>query len=452
MSQRQTQSVSPLARVRNRSTIAKSEFQTSQMPRSESQGQSSRNNTPGSAAPSNDDQTIINLLKTIAENQNASVSSFCHGSPPHCHCQMHPPNECQTQIQNQSSLNNKVDSAAINEESSIKTLLLAFLKNQTQQNSAWNQCPTYIRLQPTMHPCQMLANHCQHQKPNQSVKQTSTPSAPAPAAATKEEDPFTRSMLMTILEKQNKMAAQVEKLIQMQEVIMKRLDGLPLLHSVPVQNRINFKKIDTVQECHDFEENLKNFEYAQNMIKHFESVCGGSSELYGDNVAYTLIDQIFTRRLFTLVTWTGVSRGTESKESFLQFERIFQFFFDLIRKSDSEYSIKALKDFFQKIISNSKRRFEHKRARISRVKHNFKRKKLSLPNHEITYVMNLHNSNNDREEEIITDEITDNDDDYKDNISILSNECNNDEVETLDVMIKAEEDDEEHLMTDVLDS
>ena len=262
MSQRQTQSVSPLARVRNRSSVSKSEFQTFQMPGSESQGQSSRNATPESA-PSNEDQTIINLLKTIVENQNASAPSLitCQGSPSfgptHCHCQMHPTNECQT---NQSS--QKVDSAAINEESSIKTLLLAFLKNQAQSSSAWNQCPTYIRLQPTMHPCQMHVNHCQHQKPNQSVKQASTTSA-APTAT--KEDPSTSSILMTILEKQNKMAAQVEKLIQMQEVILKRLDGLPF-HSIPVPNRISFKKIDTVQDCHDFEENLKNFEYAQNMV------------------------------------------------------------------------------------------------------------------------------------------------------------------------------------------
>ncbi|XP_055905741.1 uncharacterized protein LOC129941194 [Eupeodes corollae] len=443
MSKRQTQSVSPLARKRDRLTVVQPELIPGEMEASEGQIQISQN-TPNAQTADSENQSIISLLKIVIENQqkqSAPLTPFpCnqfHTLGPHCHCQVFP-NNCPNQIAN------SANTPAINEESSIKSLLFTMLKNQIQPN--YGQLG-FLRQPSSMQACQVHASFCQHQQNQSSLTQaqSSVPATSTTAATTstikKEEldEPSNNSLIMTILKNQTKMNAQLEKLIETQELIVKKLESQPVTTLFPIPNRINFKKIDSVKDCHEFEENLKNAEFAQNMLKHFESICGGSSDLYGDNVAYALIDHVFTRRLFTLVTWTGLSRGTESKECFLKFERVFQFFFDLIRRVDKDYSIKSLKDFFQKIISNSKRRFEHKRRRISRVKLSsgliVKRKKRPIMPHKETISNYV-----DGEQEIISDEITDNDDDFKDNFSTYSNECNTDEVATYpEICIKTED-------------
>ena len=139
------------------------------------------------------------------------------------------------------------------------------------------------------------------------------------------------------------------------------------------------------------------------------SVCKAKNGLYGDNVPYTFVDHVFTRRFFTLVTWTGLSRTGESKECFQTYQRVFKFFFGLVQTVDPQYTITGLKQFFIRIISNSKRRFEHKGSRTSRIKirHGMKRKKES----SIEEVMV-----DDQKENIM--------DDVSEHISVCSNQEN----------------------------
>lgn len=415
---RQTQSVLPLTRtLRNNSGI-----HTSQMSETleEHSGPNERD----------ENQSMITLLKTIIENQNMQVSSAaacynaCHFQAPivhHCHCQ--------NQIQSSACQEIRNESPATSEDSSITSLLKTVIKNQAIQSSCTgllNRCPSNFR-QPTFCNCQGQSNSC--------VKETKGISS-IPNRTESTEDSSTQSILNSILENQSKMTLQLEILIKMQEIVMKKLDGRGKVVTVevdqplPTPNRISFRRIDSVEDCHEFEDKLKKPDFASNMLRHFEPVCG-NSDLYGDNVAYTLVDHIFTRRLFTLVTWSGATRGTESKECFLKFERIFEFFFDLVRKTDPNYSIKSLKDFFQKIISNSKRRAEHKRLRMSRVKNSKIRTSLMQMRGNFSRLNATHE---------ISDEISDNDDEPKDNTSQLSYECITDEA-TLnqDAAVKAED-------------
>lgn len=90
--------------------------------------------------------------------------------------------------------------------------------------------------------------------------------------------------------------------------------------------------------------------------------------MYGDNVAYSLVDHIYDRQLFTQVSMTGQSRTGQTKECFQKFERALNFFFNLTNKFDPNYTLKSTKDFFQKLISHSKRRCIMPRIRSSRVK------------------------------------------------------------------------------------
>lgn len=100
----------------------------------------------------------------------------------------------------------------------------------------------------------------------------------------------------------------------------------------------------------------------------FDQVVGKASGLLGDDVAYELVDKVFTKKLFTLVSMSGHSRSGQTKECFNRFQRTMDFFYNLVLRSDSNYAVTASRKFFQKQISNSRRRFEKPGVRSSRVK------------------------------------------------------------------------------------
>lgn len=112
----------------------------------------------------------------------------------------------------------------------------------------------------------------------------------------------------------------------------------------------------------------------------------------GPNVCYILIDAIFTRRLFTLVSWTGASRTSENpKENFSRLVNIFKFIFLLVKRSDPNFTEHELKSFFQRIIDNSRRRFEStlgsapRRASASKIRsvnNALKKRKIDINDHK----------------------------------------------------------------------
>ncbi|XP_055847893.1 uncharacterized protein LOC129913310 [Episyrphus balteatus] len=151
-----------------------------------------------------------------------------------------------------------------------------------------------------------------------------------------------------------KLQIRMEHCITLQEQIFQKVNG-----TCGVSDPVDavFAPIENLKDLQAFEGNLANKDFQENMLRKFSSICGPKSGQRGDNVCYRVVDSLFSRKLFTLVSWSGVSR-TKKNESFSRFTNTFHFFLNLIKKSDSTYTEAELKDFFQKIINNSKRRYE----------------------------------------------------------------------------------------------
>lgn len=90
----------------------------------------------------------------------------------------------------------------------------------------------------------------------------------------------------------------------------------------------------------------------------------------GDNVSFTLIDEVFTRKLFTLLSWAGnAKKGTSPKPAFKDYVRTIDFFFKLVNSIDESYTKIQLATFLhRKAINCSNRRANRNSKRISRTK------------------------------------------------------------------------------------
>lgn len=84
------------------------------------------------------------------------------------------------------------------------------------------------------------------------------------------------------------------------------------------------------------------------------------------NLADSIVDILFTRKLFKRVSWTGYSKTEGTKAAFQGYQRVMAFFITLIRVTHPNYPEVCVFDFFKKkIISCAK----SSRKRISREKH-----------------------------------------------------------------------------------
>lgn len=93
------------------------------------------------------------------------------------------------------------------------------------------------------------------------------------------------------------------------------------------------------------------------------------SSLTQANVCYDLVDAMFTRRLFTLTSWTGGSKSTMKKTPFRNFRRTIELFTSLVRQIHPLFSETSCQEFFKnKVISNSTKRAEKPPTRASRTK------------------------------------------------------------------------------------
>lgn len=186
------------------------------------------------------------------------------------------------------------------------------------------------------------------------------------------------NMLASIIESNARLHAKLEYSISLQEQILAKID-------LPNVNLEEFQTIDTIEEVFEFESKLGNEQYVRYVVlyknhltitKHLDlscticlqqtqlyPVCGPTSGRTGDNVSYKIVDALFTRRFFTLVSWTGQSRSQQIKENFSRFVKTLRLFHHLVNRCDPSYTKVHVKMFFRKIIDNSKRRsMEQRRA------------------------------------------------------------------------------------------
>lgn len=163
-----------------------------------------------------------------------------------------------------------------------------------------------------------------------------------------------------------------------------------------------FKPIDTVDELDLFEKRLQNPAFFAQTVRYtkfifstlvynnyssafmqFENLklACSDSKMSEINLAYSIVDILFTRRLFERVSWTGYSKTEDTKAAFQGYKRVLAFFIALIRVIHPNYPEVCVFDFFKKkIISCAKARAKSSRKRISREKH---RKRILLLNTEL---------------------------------------------------------------------
>lgn len=196
-------------------------------------------------------------------------------------------------------------------------------------------------------------------------------------------------LLNRIVEGNKKQAQRMEYSINLQERILDKLTQMEKISSLSIaaggddnaNKHVQFTPIDTIEDIVDFEDKLKSDEFDQQMVilpfhaflsflqinifylynskfTQLQPICSEASGLRGDKVCYKFVDGLFTRRFFDLVSWTGTSRSGQIKENFSRFARTFGFFLKLVNSCDSAYTGAKTKNFFRKVIDNSKRRLE----------------------------------------------------------------------------------------------
>lgn len=168
-----------------------------------------------------------------------------------------------------------------------------------------------------------------------------------------------------------------------------------LVNKEPLGSLVSkFKRMDTVADLDKFEEKLRNpaffkekviyyiiiltYERAHNEIcpsfyylqmEQLKLICS-DSKMSEINLSYSIIDVMFTRKLFTRVSWAGGSKSGATKAAFRKYSRILGFFIDLVRVCHPNWSETSAIDFVKKkVISCATARAKLEPKRISRQKH-----------------------------------------------------------------------------------
>lgn len=159
-----------------------------------------------------------------------------------------------------------------------------------------------------------------------------------------------------------------------------------------------FKQIRTLQALNVFEQNLKNPVFHKeslrsNILKIISTfpiqeflfnlqleklilVCNDAT-LSETNLAYSIVDVMFTRQLFEHISWTGGSKSGIQKAALQAYKRVLAFFIELLRVCHPNYPENRVHEFFKKkILSCAISRAKQPRQRLSREKN---RKRTAYP-------------------------------------------------------------------------
>lgn len=134
-----------------------------------------------------------------------------------------------------------------------------------------------------------------------------------------------------------------------------------------------FIRMDTVADLDKFEDKLRNPAFFKEKVKYYiiiltyecahnEIICPSfyylqmeqlklicsDSTMSEINLSYSIIDVMFTRKLFTRVSWAGGSKSGETKAPFRKYVRILRFFIDLVSVCHPNWTETSAIDFFKK--------------------------------------------------------------------------------------------------------
>jgi hypothetical protein len=130
--------------------------------------------------------------------------------------------------------------------------------------------------------------------------------------------------------------------------------------------------ITNVTEMEELDQKLSDRGERMNLKKQLTVLCR-SSLGNGTTCAYKLIDALVSREFLCKCSWTGGSRGEQSKVIFKSFKAFLKFFAAMVHSWDSTFSMQDTEQFFKTILRNASKRCELKQMRAS-TKRNRKRK------------------------------------------------------------------------------
>lgn len=106
-------------------------------------------------------------------------------------------------------------------------------------------------------------------------------------------------------------------------------------------------------------------------------VCNAEDRNLGPlDACYEFVDAIFTRQLFTKISWAGGSKSDQPKIAFKRYSRVIDFFISLVREIHPNFTENSCFEFFKnKVIANSTSRAKVTPKRVSRTKHRKKRRR-----------------------------------------------------------------------------
>lgn len=91
------------------------------------------------------------------------------------------------------------------------------------------------------------------------------------------------------------------------------------------------------------------------------------------DACYEFVDAMFSREIFTKLSWAGGSKSDVPKSAFKNFKRTIHLFILLVREIFADFSETSCFDFFKnKVIANSTARANASQKRVSRTKHRMK--------------------------------------------------------------------------------
>ncbi|XP_053601038.1 uncharacterized protein LOC128669864 [Plodia interpunctella] len=122
-----------------------------------------------------------------------------------------------------------------------------------------------------------------------------------------------------------------------------------------------FTAIDSVDVLDDFEQDLKDQDKRNALYKKIVDIC----QYRGETGPYFLIDLMFTRQFIAKCSWSGGSRGDESKIPFKIYNNTINFFQQVTQNFEETFSMVECHKFLKSVLKNALKRSESKGLRAS---------------------------------------------------------------------------------------
>ncbi|XP_055838176.1 uncharacterized protein LOC129906429 [Episyrphus balteatus] len=106
--------------------------------------------------------------------------------------------------------------------------------------------------------------------------------------------------------------------------------------------------LTTVQDLKDLNKKLATSEnFEKKMINKFIGIAGNSKTMSVQRFGLAVVENVIPTQLLMKYSWTGRSRGNNSKLSFMKYKALISFFQKIISKADDRFTRKECEDFLR---------------------------------------------------------------------------------------------------------